>query len=121
MAKLIGTDKSIAECRKSGYAVIDSTGLMKDGKLDKNHLVHLTISDPENWTDNGKPKRGLDRNDLYVVDKYVSFRELWELFEEQGKGIKSYCDFENCPFNHEDPSEYDLLHLAQTLSQYCGL
>lgn len=123
MAKLIGTDVSIGVCRASGYPVIDPTGLVgRDGKLKKDHCVHLTISNPLQWTDDGHIAHpGTSGHELYHEDTWVCWDDLWELFLQQGDGIKDFCDWKNCPIEHEDPSPYDMLQLISTLHGYCGV
>ena len=113
-----GTDISIPECRASGYAVVDH------GKrpLDVTKSYRLTISNPNAWTFCGKAvKFGAARP--YCVDDWFSYADLWESFERGGDGIKSFCDFENCPYPspEESPSFNDFVSLAQTVDMYHGL
>ena len=122
MANLIGTDMSIAECRKSGYAVMDRQGLVnRKGVLDKDKLVRVTMSNPEYWTCDGHNLPGVLATDLYVYDNWTSFNDVWEAFEAQGQSIKDYCDWKNCPIEHENPTPWDMLHLVQTLLGHGGL
>lgn len=121
MANLVGLDVSIQECRASGYPVMDVRGLMdRGGLLRKQHEAYVTISSPEFWPD-GRNKPGATRSQLYRFDGPVSFDELVERFEQQGEGIKSFCDWENCPIEMEAPSVYDMLRLISIVDQYCGL
>lgn len=112
-----GTDISIQECRVSGYPVVEHGKRPMDPSKDYN----LTISNPESWYDNGKPKIG--SSDLYSVDTFISYQDLWDTFENQGEGIKDYCDFENCPLPapYENPSFHDFVHLASIIHPYCGI
>jgi hypothetical protein len=112
-----GTDVSISECRASGYPVVEHTG-----KFNPDKSYPLTISFPPHWTDGGKPMVGVPRSELYATDGLYSYRELWEIFESKGDGIKEFCDFKSCP--HPPPDEanfYDLASLAGTIDKYCGL
>jgi hypothetical protein len=94
----------------------------RDGRLKKDHYVHLTISNPQLWTDDGKiAEPGTNREDLYLVDTDVCWDDLWEIFESQGQGIKDYCDWENCPIESENPTLWDMLQLISVLHGYCGV
>lgn len=113
-----GTDISIAECRASGYPVVEH------GKrpLDPSKRYRLTISNPSAWTFCGSAvKFGARRP--YEVNGWYSYADLWETFERAGDGIKSFCDFENFPYPSptEEPCFMDFASLAQTLVLYCGL
>ena len=115
---LIGTDMSIAECRNSGYPVVRPQGKT----FNPDRPYDLTISNPENWS-NGAVRKKKDRLWDYRYSGFTSYKELWRQFERQGDGIKSYCDFENCPLPTPDqsPDYYAFLHLAGTLINYCGI
>ncbi len=122
MPNLIGTDTSLAECRKSGYTVLDRAGLVsRKGVLDKAKLVHVTISNPEYWDCNGHNLPGISRQDLYVYDDVTSFNAVLEQFKEAGDPIKSFCDWENCPIELENPTPWDMAHLIQTVHSHSGL
>ena len=130
----IGTDVSISVCRIEGYPVIEfkKRELFKEGKLDKNHLVRLTISDPSKWTDTGKTrifrseeyatgyKSGVN---IYVVEADLSFKDLLDIISkpELRKSIADCCDWENCPINFDNPNEYDFLRLASDIHCHSGL
>ena len=102
-----GTDISLRVCREEGYAIVTHYG--KKLKPEKEYRVEI-------YNPHGKKKS-------YFLDTEISYKNLWEQFQEKGKRIKEYCDFENCPFPSpkEDPSFMDMAHLAQTLYYYCGV
>jgi hypothetical protein len=114
---LTGTDISIRECRASGYPVVEH----RDKKMNPRKDYWLTISDPSKWTFDGAPYPMAE--DRYLFAGMVSYQELWDYFNEQGQGIKDYCDFANCPYPSpdEEPTHMDLASLAGTLFSYCGL
>jgi len=118
----IGTDGSIVECRNEGYTVIEfaKNKLFKNGILDKDFPVHVTISNPYNW-ENGKPLIGYKKEDLYLYDTYYSFNDAFEVYCTYKDAIDSFADLKNCPIEMDNPSEYDLLHLIDVVSHYCGL
>lgn len=111
-----GTDINLTVCREEGYAVVDH------GKkpLNTEKDYQLTISDPGKWN-SGKVKFGA-RNP-FVFNDIISYKELWNLFIEGGEGIKSFCDFENCPLPspEENPNFSDFVQLAQTVYYYKGI
>ncbi len=117
----IGTDVSIAECRKSGYVVIEykAKELLHKGVLDKTCAVKVTSSYPENWSDAGKPLFGC--SPLYVTNGFICFEAALEIFEGYGESIKSMIDFENCPIELISPSVYDFLFLLSAIESYSGL
>ena len=107
----------------SGYPVMDPTRLVIDGKLDKRKFVKVTISNPENWSDEGYAKGGKSRDELFDHDSIVCFEDLWKQFLRNArakKGIKDYCDWEHCPIEHENPTPRDMLQLISILWGYCG-
>ena len=120
MTNLIGTDISIQECRASGYVVLDQMGLVKKGKLDKDKKVRVTLSNPNEWPD-GRNRPGATNHELYIYDVMLSWNNLWEQFKLQGKGIRDFCDWDNCPHETKNPTVEDMVQLAQTVSTYCGL
>lgn len=122
----IGTDVSIAECRCSGYMVIDfgagkdfSRKLIKKGVLDKDCPVTLSVSNPEAWNDSGKPIINTDIPiwNLSPHDTEYSWNDLMEFlnYSDRRASIASTCDWENCAPNFDNPNEYDLLHLASDI------
>ncbi len=112
-----GTDINLCACRAEGYPVVEH------GKrpLDPVKDYRLTISNPEAWTDSGKVRFGHSR--IYHTDTLISYSDLWKAFERGGKGIKSFCDFENCPLPSptENPCFLDFVQLASTVSAYSGI
>ena len=113
-----GTDCSLAECRASGYPVVTH------GKrpLDPIKLYNLTISNPRHWPDGTLKPRTRSR-DAWDTNTFTSYRDLWESFLRGGEGIKSFCDFENCPYPspEESPTFWDFASLAGTVRIYHGL
>lgn len=113
-----GTDLSIPECRSSGYPVVEHGKSPMDPAKD----YRLTISNPNAWTDSGQVKFGKGHK-AYHFDGFISYKNLWELFESRGEGIKSFCDFKNYPYPapDESPSFHDFVSLASTVDTYCGI
>jgi hypothetical protein len=114
----IGTDVSIQECRRSGYMVIDfPKGLIKDGVLDKDREVELSISFPEAWHDSGTPMIGTDLS-LWSLRENYSWNDLIEFinYSDRREMVASCCDWEHCQPEMDNPNEYDLLHLASDIS-----
>jgi hypothetical protein len=124
----IGMDISIAECRRSGYMVMDfkKRELFKNGKLDKDCPVIFSVSNPYAWNDAGKPMINSDRygnqlqhNQLWLIDNMeYSWNDLMEMLEygDRMESVASCCDWEHCKPNFDNPNEYDLLHLASDIS-----
>lgn len=114
-----GTDISISQCRSNSYPVVEHGKKPMDPETD----YLLTISNYHNWTDNGKPKIGFTKDELYLYCGMISYADLWETFTRHGDGIKEFCDFKNCPHPapDENPSFYDFVSLAGTVSGYCGI
>lgn len=113
-----GIDCSLAECRSSGYAVVEH-GM---SELIPDRSYRLTISNPRAWTSCGKVRFNR-KCGLYVFDRLFSYRDIWESFERGGRGIKDYCDFENCPYPSpdENPTFLDFASLGGTCHAYSGL
>lgn len=120
----IGTDQRISTCRTEGYVVLETKGLVdrKTKRLRKDHPVNLTISNPEHWSDHGSPLPPLngETRNLYDVDAYVTWDEVWKMFEKAGDSIKDFCDWKNCPIETENPTVFDFAHLCQTVFGYYG-
>ena len=112
-----GTDISLRVCRQEGYAVVEHGRRPMDPK----ELYSLTISEWRHWP-HGRLRPGIRVRDAYSVNVNIAYTDLWALFLLKGESIKSYCDFENCPFPspEEDPSFNDFVNLAQTINGYCG-
>jgi hypothetical protein len=120
----IGTDMSIAECRCSGYMVMDfkKRELLKKGVLNKDCPVTLSISNPEGWNDTGRPMIGSGYPLWSLTPTEYSWNDLMDLLDEKSReGIESCCDWKNCQPNLDTPNEYDLLHLASDISSYMSL
>lgn len=120
----IGTDISIAACRQEGYPVIEynKKGLFPDGgPMNKDYGVKVTISWGERWTDAGRPILGYCHEELWIINDTICFSTLIEIFEDYGDDIKSFCDFESCPINLDNPTEYDFLSLVSAIEGYSGL
>jgi len=90
--------------------------------MDVSKDYRLTISNPSAWTDSGTVKFGRG-NRAYQTDTLISYNDLWASFLDGGAGIKSYCDFENCPFPspEESPCFMDFVSLAGIVSSYHGI
>ena len=127
----IGTDISIAECRDSGYMVIEfkKRELIKKGVLQKDVEVECSQSLPhdghcDRWQ-YGTPMIGYRYHELWsVIDVSHSWNSIMEMFEEREKDIMSCCGASNREeygINFDNPTEYDLLNLISDVNMYCGL
>ena len=118
-----GIDRSLSECRASGYPVITH------GKsaLDPYKCYRVTISNPYAWTDCGRAvkmnRQGADEEDIYDLNSMMSYEYVWHAFLDAGPGIKSYCDFDNCPYPSptENPTFEEMASLVGTIHSYAGL
>jgi hypothetical protein len=128
----IGTDVSIAECRDSGYMVIEfkKRELIKKGVLQKDVYVECSQSFvADNRWQNGRPScqygYPFSRHELYsVIDVCHSWESIMEFFEKYEKEIMSMCGAtsrEDYCINFDNPTEYDLLHLISDVNCYMGL
>ena len=124
----IGTDMSIAECRFSGYMVMEYNHreLIKKGVLDKTVECGFSVSNPEAWTDVGTPN--IHKLDimwrLSPYDTVYSFNELLEIlneYTERYKSVASCCDWEHCRPNLKNPTPHEMLFLASDMHFSCGL
>jgi|SRR6478609_5631394 len=114
-----GTDISISVCRSEGYPVVEHA---RGKGMNPKQEYMLTISDPRSWSDSGYRLQGKDEYYLYY-DK-ISYVELHEQFEKQGKGIKDYCDHASCPIltpTDDGLCFDDFVNLAGILMDYCGI
>jgi hypothetical protein len=115
-----GTDISIKTCRAEGYAVVEHYGK----KMKPGNPYFLTISNPLVWESGCRSNSPfLAAREPYLEQGWFSYQELWDQMEKQGKGIKEYCDFKNCPLPAPDqnPTFHDFVNLAQTLHYFCGI
>ena len=119
----LGTDVNIWTCRAEGYPVIEykKNDLFKAGELDKDCQVRVTVSNPHNWTNEGKPIIGHTSKELWLVNDTVCFSALVEIFEGYGDNIKSFCDWASCPIDLNTPNENDFLSLVSAIDSYSGL
>lgn len=124
----IGTDVSIAECRDSGYMVIEfkKRELIKKGVLQKDVYVECSQSFPvEGRWQNGRPHIGYERHELYsIIDISHSWETIMEFFEKHEESILSMCGAkcrEDYCINFDNPTEYDLLNLISDVNSYMGL
>lgn len=121
----IGTDISIAECRNSGYMVIEfkKRELIKKGVLQKDAYVDCTQSNPECWK-KGRPIIGFDFHQRYCCNTICTWNMAIEIFKRHGEGILKYigCESEEESYLHrENPTEYDLLNLIADINSYSPL
>ena len=125
----IGTDVSLTVCRCEGYLVAEYkiSELIKNGELDKDVSVHLTRSNPDQWTDNGRVKFGA--TDPYLLNEYLSYNDVIEAYLMDRDSIDSfmgnepnaYNDFTYCDYTAINPTIHDLLILADSVDMYRGL
>ena len=130
----LGSDVSIAECRVSGYMVIEykKRDLIKKGILDKDCRVSLTVSNPDAWTDCGRrippvnniydyeANHGIPPVRAYILDDEYSWNDLMKFLNDfdRRKSVESCCDWKHCKPNLDNPDEYDFLRLASDI-QFC--
>ena len=117
----IGIDISIVECRRNGYPVIEfkKRELIKNGILQKDCYVNVTISNPEEWYDNGKVKFNGEFNH-FMTDCNVTWNDVLEQYNDDKKSIDSFAETEK-NIDFQNPNEYDLLHLISDVSNYKGI
>jgi hypothetical protein len=125
----IGTDVSIAECRREGYLVMEFEvkKLFPKGRkkpMDKTAAVNFTYSNPHRWNDSGKPMPGIPRDELFYLDTWLSYGDLLELYiphkDEIDQCTGNYGE-ERIDYLTIEPTEYDLLSLADMVKAYRGL
>lgn len=113
-----GTDISLTTCRQEGYAVVAHS----NKPMDPDGMYELTISEPRHWP-NGRLRPGTHSKDAWAVNCFTTYVELWKSFLRGGDGIKSFCDFKNCPFPAptESPGFSDFASLAGIVNSYHGI
>lgn len=113
-----GSDVNLLTCRAEGYPVVKHF----DVKPKKGKDYQLEITNTQAWNDNGRPMMGY-KGPRYLYFGMISYEKLWESFVRAGDGIKSYCDFDNCPIPspEDDPSFDDFVNLAGIVHSYCGI
>jgi hypothetical protein len=121
----IGTDISLAECRAEGYGMIEfnKSKLLKKGILQKDTPVrYFRTFGYLSHDEKGRPlELGMMKAELYITDTLISWNDLIEIYEPRKEGIDNFADFKNCPLNWDNPTEYDLLTLADIIDSYCGI
>ena len=121
----IGQDISIANCRCSAYIVIEYKGKdVKNGKLNKDALVHVTQSNPDNWSGSGRPNPPNSRiGNLYILDEWFSFNDLLVFlnYGNRREQVAQYAYWEKCQPNLDEPTPYDFINLAADIHAYFGL
>ena len=120
----IGTDMSLDVCREEGYSIIEfkvKELFGKGGKLNKNCPVNYKKSNPERWKHGKFNFNG--EGPAYYVDTEISFEDMVDFisYKDRKEQVAKFADWENCPINFENPSAYDLLHLASDVDSYFGL
>jgi hypothetical protein len=121
----IGTDSSIAECRRSGYLVMEfpKRELIKKGVLNKECYATFSVSNPMGWNDAGRPDIGSGYPLWVFNDVHLTFEDLLSLIKEpkDRESVASCCDWEHCQPNLDNPNEYDMLHLASDINAAIGI
>jgi len=121
----IGMDISIAECRRSGYMVMEfkKRELFTKGILNKDAYATFSLSFPEAWNDAGKPMVGTEYTLWSLEPSEYSWNDLMEMIEdpERRASVADCCDWENCNPIFDNPTEHDMLHLASDISAAIGL
>jgi len=104
---IIGTDISLAECKESGYLMMEYKGR----KFDPSQQVKF-IRCYDRYTE--FPFEYL-KHEVWLDTGCV-----WESYESHKQGIDKCCD---CDFKSIDDIKtwYDLLHLADVTDAYCGI
>jgi len=117
-----GLDVSLRVCRTEGYAVVKH----ESKKLKPDKKYRITISNPKGWNESGTVNSHY-KGAYYLVNTMYSYRELYDYWQTVD-GINEYCGVNRCPFLKPEsastvsvPTFHDLLHMAQTLHNYCGL
>jgi hypothetical protein len=109
---LIGTDVSIKECKDSGYLIMDC-----DMRHKFNHQVEAKFY--RYLPDYCRAESGIKG---YGDPEWTRFNtsELWELYQDNKKGIQSCCDY-HVEAITEVKSYYDMLDLADCINSYRGI
>ena len=120
----IGIDTSLDVCRDEGYSIIEFKKkelLDKDGKLKKDAYVNYKKSNPEKWKNGKYNFHG--EGPAYYVDTVISFEDMVDFisYKDREEQVAKFADWGNCPINFENPTVYDLLHLASDVDSYFGL
>lgn len=121
----IGTDVSLQTCMDEGYTVMDYAvrKLFPRGRkngIDKDCQCSFSASWPLDCRSSVATPNdpfGMRRR----FDTTYSWNDLLERYGRHKAGIDSCCDFANCSTNFENPTEWDMLHLADCIAAYCGL
>jgi len=120
----IGTDSSLKTCFEEGYTVMDFAvrKLYPKGRksgIDKDCLAAFSASYPEyirkELADEGNP---FGNKPVWKTE--LSFNELLEIYKIN-PGVDRFCGIEPGARETENPTEYDMLNLADELSAYCGI
>ena len=105
--ELLGTDVSIDVCIAEGYM-----------------MMEYNPSDSFDRTVEYRVLRCLPEYDNLAgeleTDKYITFDELIELYEQEKEGIDSYSET-HIHVNFENPDYGDFLNLADDVAGYMGL
>lgn len=114
--KKIGMDISIPVCKAEGYMTVDLV------KFTTDKLLHFTATMPDYCNKKVTDKLGRKtRHNSLRVDTFLSWEDLVEIYERHKAGIDSFCDYENCKSDFNNPTIYDALRLASDIDAYCGL
>lgn len=114
----IGTDCSLRVCREEGYTVMDFSPKLlfprgRKGGIDKDCPVVFSASLPEYLDPD--PKRGR------AWEAEWTWHELITCYERHKKSVDETCDFEHCSPSFENPTEYDVLRLGDSIHAVVGL
>ncbi len=108
----IGMDVSIQTCRAEGYMVMD-------------YPVYAFKKDPLNTEcifTNSLPeysREGYIGEKIIIVEEHYTYNDLFEMYLERKEDIDSFVGFKREKL--DNPTPYDLLHLASDLDSYCGI
>jgi len=123
----LGTDVSIAECRRSGYLVMEykQRDLFPRGVMNKDCGVTFSQSNPEAWNDAGKPDISSDAP-LWALSPYDtewSWNDLIDLVDtpRRLRTLREVCDVSRALLEIPAPLPRELLLLAGVVNDCFGL
>lgn len=120
---IIGIDADLEVCKIEGYMTMEYTaGLFIGEKLNKNANANFTLTNPDRWTDDGKPNTKEGKL-WYLLYEPFSFNELLQIVEDPHlyEMVGKVCGWDSNPPELVDPSPFDMLYLASDIHRVIGL
>ena len=120
----IGTDMSLKTCFEEGYTVMDFAvrKLYPKGRkngIDKDCRATFSASYPAYIRKNiGSEGNPFGNKPAWKTD--ASFNDLLEIYK-LNPGVDRFCGLKPGSRETENPTEYDMLDLADELAAYCGI